>query len=89
MKVALSLPDSKVGKTQTAHELHKRLPGSFVCDPEQLGFGIQRMTPPELRGDFQDVPLWREGIYQLLDQAHPLTRPLWRWAVQLRHLRRD
>ncbi|SEJ85805.1 AAA domain-containing protein [Deinococcus reticulitermitis] len=60
-----------VGKTQTAYELHRRLPPSFVCDPEQLGFGIQRMTPPELRGDFQDVPLWREGVYQLLD--HTLT----------------
>ena len=57
-----------VGKTQAAFALRRRLPGSFVCDPEQLGFGIQRMTPPSLRGDFQDVPLWREGVYQLLSR---------------------
>lgn len=56
-----------VGKTQTAYVLARRLPGSFVCDPEQLGFGIQRMMPPELRGDFQDVPLWREGVRRVLD----------------------
>ncbi|MGS2645429.1 hypothetical protein [Streptosporangium sp. LJ11] len=27
------------GKTQTAHELRRRLPGSVVCDPEHVGFG--------------------------------------------------
>ena len=57
-----------VGKTQTAFALARRLPGSFVCDPEQLGFGLQRMTPPALRGDFQDVPLWREGVRRVLDR---------------------
>lgn len=57
-----------VGKTQTAYALARRLPHAFVCDPEQLGFGIQRMTPPELRGDFQDVPLWREGVRRVLDR---------------------
>ncbi|GHG01080.1 hypothetical protein GCM10017783_11610 [Deinococcus piscis] len=50
-----------VGKTQAAYALAQRLPGSFVCDPEQLGFALQRMTPPLLRGDFQDIPLWRSG----------------------------
>jgi len=63
-----------VGKTQTAFALRRRLPGSFVCDPEQLGFGIQRMTPPGLRGDFQDVPLWREGVYRLLDRNLGLSQ---------------
>lgn len=57
-----------VGKTQTAYALARRLPKAFVCDPEQLGFGIQRMTPPELRGDFQDIPLWREGVRRVLDR---------------------
>lgn len=33
------------GKTQTAYELHRRLPGSVVCDPEHVGFGLHRMTP--------------------------------------------
>ena len=27
-----------VGKTQTAHELHRRLPDSFIYDPEQAGY---------------------------------------------------
>ena len=30
------------------------------------------MTPPELRGDFQDVPLWRSGVLSVLDDT--LTR---------------
>ena len=37
-------------------ELHSRLPGSLICDPELLGFGLHRMLPPQLRGDFQDSP---------------------------------
>lgn len=57
-----------VGKTQTAHAIARRLPNAFLCDPEQLGFGIARMTPPELRGDFQDVPLWCEGVRRVLDR---------------------
>jgi hypothetical protein len=55
------------GKTQTAYELHRRLPGSVVCDPEHVGFGLHRMTPPPLRGDFQDLPAWRQGVYEVLD----------------------
>ncbi|MQA87827.1 MAG: ATP-binding protein [Streptosporangiales bacterium] len=43
------------GKTQTAYEIHRRLPGSVVCDPEHVGFGLHRMTPPRLRGDFQEI----------------------------------
>jgi hypothetical protein len=55
------------GKTQTAHELQRRLPGSVICDPEEVGFGLHRMTPPLLRGDFQDLPAWRQGVYEVLD----------------------
>jgi AAA domain len=55
------------GKSQTARELHSRLPGSLICDPEQLGFGLHRMLPPQLRGDFQDFPAWRQGVYEVLD----------------------
>ncbi|HEX3780686.1 MAG TPA: AAA family ATPase [Pseudonocardiaceae bacterium] len=55
------------GKTQTAHEIQRRLPGSVVCDPEQVGFGLHRMTPPGLRGDFQDRPVWRAAVYEVLD----------------------
>ena len=58
-----------VGKTQAAYALRRRLPGSFVCDPEYLGFAIRRMTPFELRGGFQALPLWREGVYTLLSRT--------------------
>jgi hypothetical protein len=60
------------GKTQSAYELRRRLPGSVVCDPEHVGFGLHRMTPPQLRGDFQDLTAWRQGVYEVLDLA--LTR---------------
>ncbi|WP_329119155.1 AAA family ATPase [Streptomyces sp. NBC_01353] len=57
------------GKTQTAYELRRRLPGSVVCDPEHVGFGLHRTLPPALRGDFQDLPAWRRGVYEVLDLA--------------------
>ncbi|MFF9284761.1 AAA family ATPase [Streptomyces griseosporeus] len=60
------------GKTQTAHEIQRRLPGSVVCDPEHAGFGLRRMLPPGLRGDFQDLVSWRQGVVEVLDLA--LTR---------------
>ncbi|MEU2389745.1 ATP-binding protein [Streptomyces sp. NPDC007369] len=63
-----------VGKTQTSYELHRRLPGSAVCDPEHVGFGLHRMLPDGLRGDFQDLPAWRQGVFEVLDLAarrHP------------------
>ncbi|MBG0853440.1 ATP-binding protein [Streptomyces spinoverrucosus] len=60
------------GKTQTAHEIQRRLPGSVICDPEHAGFGLRRMLPPRLRGDFQDLVSWRQGVVEVLDLA--LTR---------------
>ncbi|MEV6614910.1 AAA family ATPase [Streptomyces sp. NPDC051051] len=57
------------GKTQTAHEIRRRLPGSVVCDPELVGFGLRRMLPPDLRGDFQDLVSWRRGVVEVLDLA--------------------
>ncbi|MCT2584793.1 AAA family ATPase [Actinophytocola gossypii] len=55
------------GKTQTAFELRRRLPGSVVCDPEQVGFGLHRTMPRTLRGDFQDLAAWRQGVVEVLD----------------------
>ncbi|HEX4090057.1 MAG TPA: AAA family ATPase [Trebonia sp.] len=55
------------GKSHTARELHRRLPGSLICDPEELGFGFHRMLPPSLRDDFQNFPAWRQGVYEVLD----------------------
>lgn len=57
------------GKTQTAHELSRRLPNGVVCDPEHAGFGLRRMLPPALRGDFQDLASWRAGVVEVLDLA--------------------
>ncbi|MEU6365479.1 AAA family ATPase [Streptomyces sp. NPDC046931] len=57
------------GKTQTAHEIQRRLPGSVICDPEHAGFGLRRMLPPGLRGDFQDLVSWRQGVVEVLDLA--------------------
>ncbi|MFE7171164.1 AAA family ATPase [Streptomyces sp. NPDC057616] len=57
------------GKTQTAHEIQRRLRGSVVCDPEHAGFGLRRMLPPELRGDLQDLASWRQGVVEVLDLA--------------------
>ncbi|MDD9382825.1 ATP-binding protein [Streptomyces sp. ZAF1911] len=62
------------GKTQTAHALHRRVAESVVCDPEHVGFGLHRMMPLALRGDFQDLPAWRQGVFEVLDLAareHP------------------
>lgn len=55
------------GKTQTAFELQRRLRGAVVSDPEHAGFGLHRMVPRELRGDFQDYAAWRSGVHEVLD----------------------
>jgi len=55
------------GKTQTAHELNRRLPDSVICDPEHIGFGLLRTLPRPLRRDFQDIPAWRQGVFEVLD----------------------
>ena len=57
------------GKTQTAHELHRRVDGSRVADPELLGFALHKMLPPAARGDFQDLPQWRTGVVATLRHA--------------------
>ena len=55
-----------VGKTQTAFELHRRLPGSFVCDPEHLSIGLRRMLPQEMGSDARVRALWRHGVGDVL-----------------------
>lgn len=55
------------GKTASAVELQRRLPGSMICDPEHLGFGLHRMLPPVMRTDFQDLQAWRSGVREVLD----------------------
>lgn len=48
------------GKTQTAAELHQRIPDSYIYDPENVGYWIRANEPKSLQADnFQDEPLWR------------------------------
>jgi len=61
------------GKTQTAHELHRRLGAGHVADPELLGFAIHKMLPPGARDDFQNRPQWRSGVVSTLQQAVAAT----------------
>jgi hypothetical protein len=71
-----------IGKTQAAYELRRRLPGSFIVDPEEVGFVIRKLTPPhKKRLDFQDYPLWREMVTKILleankDSPHPIIVPM-------------
>ncbi len=58
-----------VGKTQTAHELHRRLSASHVADPELIGFAMHKMLPAARRDDFQDLPQWRTSVTQILADA--------------------
>jgi len=55
-----------VGKTATAFELNRRLPGSVVCDPEHVGHGMLRMLPRSLRPRWQEIPAWRHAVQELL-----------------------
>lgn len=55
------------GKTQSAHELHRRMPNSFIYDPENAGYYIRENLPMEVkRSDFQDYPMWRDVNYSML-----------------------
>lgn len=57
------------GKTQTAHELHRRTQHSFIHDPEQVGYFIRKHIPPNMMNDdFQDYPMWREMNYSMLKE---------------------
>ncbi|MCR2802770.1 AAA family ATPase [Paenibacillus soyae] len=59
------------GKTQSSHELHRRLPGSFLYDPENVGYFLRNNTPKSLReGDFQDLSAWRECNLSILRMLH-------------------
>lgn len=56
------------GKTQTAYELQRRLPGSFVYDPENAGSFLQKSIPQSVHlDDFQDYPMWRSFNFDILN----------------------
>ncbi|NMD54977.1 AAA family ATPase [Tsukamurella columbiensis] len=48
------------GKTTLAHELHRRIPGAVVYDPEDVGSRLWKWLPRN--EDFQDLPSWRELV---------------------------
>ena len=55
------------GKTQTAFELNRRIPNSFVYDPENIGFFISNNIPSTIKkSDFQDYEVWREINFSLI-----------------------
>ena len=55
------------GKTTTAIELHNRVENSFIFDPEETGFLINKSFPKELhQPDFQMFKEWREINVTLL-----------------------
>lgn len=55
------------GKTQTSYELHRRIPGSFVYDPENAGYFIRKNIPKSTtKADFQHYIMWREFNYSML-----------------------
>lgn len=57
------------GKTQTAFELNRRIPNSFVYDPENLGFFISKNIPSNIKkNDFQDYEMWRELNFLFIKQ---------------------
>lgn len=59
------------GKTQTAHELCRRMPQAFLYDPENVGYFLRKNTPKALEGDdFQDMAAWRECNYSILKMLH-------------------
>jgi hypothetical protein len=55
------------GKTTISQELHRRIPNSFLFDPEYAGYYIRSNSPKSMvKGDFQDIALWREFNYSML-----------------------
>ena len=69
------------GKTATACELNRRLPGSVVCDPEHVGFGMHRMLPAALRtnwwdGSAADVALRYKELWAVEDAFRSMKSAL-------------
>ena len=61
-----------IGKTTISNELNKKIINSFIYDPEMAGEFIWNNSPDGIsrKGDFQDIPLWRDFNYQMLKYLH-------------------
>ncbi|MGI5162438.1 AAA family ATPase [Microbispora sp. CA-102843] len=53
-----------VGKTTTAAELVRLIPGAHFFDPEQVGVMLRHATGLPKVGDFQDWTLWRTLVVE-------------------------
>lgn len=55
------------GKSTVTRELQALLPGALVFDPEWIGFSIRPALADAFPvDDFQDWPVWREGVVAVL-----------------------
>ncbi len=55
------------GKSTVSYELNRRIPNSFVFDPENVGYFIRKNAPRQiLKDDFQDHEIWREINFSIL-----------------------
>lgn len=62
------------GKSQTSYELHRRLPESYVYDPENVGYFIRKNLPNDSKlDDFQDYTMWREFNYSMLRYIYEIS----------------
>ena len=62
-----------VGKSSTADELLRRIPGSRRYDPEEVGFLLRQLLPETAGGDFQDIPAWRYLVAETAVALHAHT----------------
>ena len=59
------------GKTSCAYELKRRIPNSYVYDPENIGYFIFKNIPYGMRkNDFQDYEQWRIFNYSILKEMY-------------------
>lgn len=61
-----------VGKTSISEKLHEQIKDSFIYDPEIAGQFIWGNSPKCIarKGDFQDIPMWRDINYQMLKHIY-------------------
>ncbi|HCM88827.1 AAA family ATPase [Vagococcus sp.] len=59
------------GKTTIAEELNKKIKGSFLYDPENIGDFLRHNLPPSIqKDDFQDYVEWRVWNIHVLNKIH-------------------
>jgi 2-phosphoglycerate kinase len=64
-----------VGKNVVAYELNRRLSGSLLYRPDNVGVLLKKQLPAELLlANFQDYPEWRQWNYQLLRKISLQTK---------------